>query len=267
MAIAFADMDLERRIIALIRRYFGGNALEAARKWGVSQPTVHRLATGKTTSPRASTLGRIARYHDTTIEALLYGKGPDPLVPGPMPIVEYREFRDVVDRLDLDPETRYAVLSLPTTIGAAHSILCEWRTSYEGEFVAVPPRVSGTAQDAAWKAAAMTYSAWAHFLDGLIRAYGKSRVREKLQSELNRIRLGFHPIGIDMLYRKGVPDLLESTVEGRPSGREWAGVKQLDAPAQPPLNELPADRRKPRRGRPWDNEPHYRYDEDTNATD
>jgi hypothetical protein len=259
-------MDLAARVNALVDRYFGGNVLKAARVWRVPQPTLHRLTSRTTRSPRAATLQRIAHYHSTTIEWLLDGKGPSPLETAPLPMVEYLEFREVVERLALDPETKWAVLSLPTTIGAAHSVLCTWGVGYVSEYIEQPRRVVATAQHAAWKGAALQYLGWAHLLEGLIRAYGRERVREKLRSEISRVRLGFHPIGMELLYEERGRHLLEEILPRVQTGGPWAGTTLIDTPATPPLNAVPPERLKTGRGRPRRTRPHYRYDEDTDAT-
>ena len=267
VARALTDLDLAGRVNALIERYFGGNALKAARAWMVPQPTVHRLGAGITRSPRAVTLRQIAHYHATTVEWLLEGTGPNPLETPALPMVEYLEFRDAVDRLGLDAETRWAVLSLPTTIGAAHTILCRWGLDFSSEYVEEAPRVVAESRDAAWKAAAMQYLSWAHLLEGLIRAYGRTRVRDKLRSELARLHLGLHPIAMELLHVEGGPILLETKILPRiRTGGSHAGTIMIDLPAIPPLDAEPPERRAPGRGRPRKTRPHYRYDEDTDAT-
>jgi hypothetical protein len=258
---------LTGRVNALIERYFGGIALRASRAWRVPQPTVHRLAAGLTQSPRATTLHRIAQYHSTTVEWLLKGKGPNPLKTPALPMVEYLEFRTVVERLGLDPETKWAVLSLPTTTSAAHSILCQWGIGYAPDYIEQPARVVATAEDARWKAAALQYTSWAYLLEGLIRAYGRERVRQKLQSELDRIQLGFHPVAMELLDVEGGPQLLEENVIPRVhTGGPWAGPIMVGLPKTPPLNAVPPERLKPGRGRPRKTRPHYRYDEDPDAS-
>lgn len=76
------------------------------------------------------------------------------------------------------------------------------------------PRVVQVAFDAKYQAAKLKYVSWGHLVDGLIRAYGRERVREKLDSEVRRIRLGFHPVPLELMWmpeaRKAL-DALEKT--------------------------------------------------------
>jgi hypothetical protein len=261
-------MDLAGRINALIDRYFGGNALKASRAWRVSQPTVHRLAAGKTSSPRARSLVPIADYHGTTVKWLLEGQGPNPLETPALPMVEYLEFRDVVKQLRLDRETEWAVMSLPAGPGAAHSVLCTWGVGYpEGSgqgtiYTEVPPGVARVARDAAWKAAALQYQSWAYLLEGLMRAYGVRRVRDKLKSELQRVQLGFHPVALELLHEASAPEILRAMLARVHTGGPQAGVTLYDLPAIPPLDAVPSTELAPRRGRPRKTKPHLRYDED-----
>jgi hypothetical protein len=247
--------DLTARVNTLIERYFEGNVLRAAQAWRVPQPTVHRLAAGHTKSPRGETLRRIAKAHGTTVEWLLTGVGPSPLEDQPLPWVEYRDFEHLVNWLDLSPRVRQAVINLPQTTSTAHSILCHWgfpRTPLPGDpgYVEQEEKVIRIAQDAAYKAAALQYLSWGALLDGFIRAYGRERVREKLESELLRARLGFHPAALEMLWlgdeTKPCLEALERRLELETGDR--FGVTMIDWPPIPPLNAVTPT--KPKRGRP-----------------
>ena len=63
-----------------------------------------------------------------------------------------------------------------------------------------PPDVLKASGNARYSAAQLQYMSWAHRFDGLIKAYGRERVREKLESELDRIRLGFHIFPLELLW-------------------------------------------------------------------
>ena len=258
--MAHPSKDLPSRINALIERHFEGNVRRAAQAWGVPQPSLHRLAAGQTRNPHHGTLLPIARDLETTVGWLRTGEGPNPLLPADLPQVEYREFRRVVDQLELDPETEFAVLSLPTAIGAAHEILCRWGIGFLEEFEEAPPRVVEASREARYAASALLFLSWAQFLDGLIRAYGRVRVREKLQSERARILLGFHPIALEFLNDDAGPALLAKVLP-RVAGTRHAGVVLINRPTTPPLD---ARSTTPPRGRPRKTRPHTRYDEETN---
>ena len=243
-------VDLWGRVNALIDRFFGGNRTAAAKAWQVAQPTVQRLAVGTTSTARATTLARIAAHHDTTVDWLLNGRGPDPLAADPLPYVEHRDFRQLVESLGLSPEAQRAALNLPRTTFAAYMILCQWGSNPQYGHPPQPPRVRDTALDANYKAASLQFLSWGYLIEGLIRAYGKDRVRDKLESEVRRIWLGFHPVPLELMWMPEattVLDALEQRLEDY--GEQPFGFLMLDTPAQPALDVITPERVKPKRGR------------------
>ncbi len=255
-------VDLCGRVNALIDRFFGGNRTAAARAWNVAQPTVQRLAVGSTATAKATTLASIAAHHDTTVDWLLNGRGPDPLAADRVPFVEHRDFRQLVDSLGLSPETRRAVLDLPRTTFAAYMILCQWGANPQYGHPPQPRRVTLTAIDANFKAASLQFTSWGHLIDGLIRAYGKDRVRDKLESEVRRIRLGFHPVPLELMWMPEaatVLDALEQRLENY--GEQPVGLLMLDSPALPALDVIPPGHAKPKRGQRTTLGPADRFDD------
>ena len=246
MAIANPS-DLSGRVNALIERFFGGNRSAAARTWRVPQPTIQRLAVGDTETVRASTLVKIAATHDTSIDWLLSGRGPDPLSTERLPYVEYRDFEHLVNGLGLSERTRLAVLDLPRTTSTAHTVLCHWGTVLPEPPRLQPDDVRQVSHDAKYKAAALQFVSWGYLFDGLIKAYGPERVRDKLESEFQRIRLGFHPVPLDLMWipeAKPLFAVLEARFEQRGG---WTGTLLIDGPALPALDTVP---NKSKRGRP-----------------
>lgn len=243
--------DLCGRVNALIDRFFGGNRTKAATAWRVPQPTVQRLAVGTTATVRATTLARIAAAHDTTIDWLMSGRGPDPLSNDPLPYVEYRDFRQLVESLKLSPEIRQAVLSLPMPIATAHTILCDWGLMAPEPLQAQADGIRQTSRDARYKASALNFASWGYLFDGMIKAYGRGRVREKLESELRRIRLGFHPIPLNLMCIPEGQIGLDALDKWLASwNAPLGGVALVDSPAIPPLDAVSPKEAKPRRGRP-----------------
>ena len=243
--------DLSARVTALIDRFFGGNRSAAARTWRVPQPTVQRLAVGDTETVRASTLVKIAATHETSIDWLLSGRGPNPLETDPLPFVEYTDLEQIVDGLGLSAETRRYVLDLPKTISTAHTILCRWGTVGPDAPPSQPDDVVQAALDAKYKASALQYVSWAVLFDGMIKAYGRERLREKLESEVRRIRLGFHPVPLELIWMRDaapVLDALEARLKRYAGGP--VGVALIDYPQIPALNAIPSESLKPKRGRP-----------------
>ena len=110
-----------------------------------------------------------------------------------------------------------------------------------------PDDVVKTSSNARYNAASLQYMSWAHLFDGLIKAYGSERVREKLESELDRIRLGFHIFPLESLWLEEAKPVL-ATVAARLAQRGRMSMMLIDGPAVPPLDGLPADM--PKQGRP-----------------
>jgi hypothetical protein len=249
--------DLASRVNALIERYFDGNVYQASRAWGVPQPTAHRLATGATRSPRAENLSRIAAYHRTSVEWLLTGEGSDPLTGEPMQLPQYHNYRELVEGLGLSPEAQWTMLSLPVSGFAAYTVLCQWGIGFGSTLTEQPDDVQRAGRDAQRKATMYLSQAWYHFLDGLIRAYGASRVKEKLESEQWRARVGFHPVALELFNVEGGAELVrQAYVRSSYSRSPWAGVILVDSPALPPLDAIPPEQlSKPRRGRPRKSRP------------
>jgi hypothetical protein len=239
--------DLSARVSALIERFFGGNRTAAARAWGVPQPTVQRMVVGDSATVRATTLDKIAKAHETSMDWLMSGRGPDPLKNDPIPYVEYTGFEQLVDSLSLSPLVRTAVLDLPKVTSHAHTVLCQWGLLAPDPPAHQPYDVTHASSNANYNAAALQYVSWAHLFDGMIKAYGRDRLREKLESELDRIRMGFHPFPLEMLWLKETPPII-ATVAARFEQRQRMSMAFYDVPPVPPLDAVPPDR--PKRGRP-----------------
>jgi hypothetical protein len=148
------------------------------------------MVDGSVKRPGAEALLRIATRHGTTVEWLLTGEGgPDPIDEKPFPVVERERWDSVVGELGLPPDTERAVQLLPGAIQIAYQVLC-----WDG---IEPPGRRGVltgaqeAFDGMWEGQGLEYMAWERLLRGLIDAYGKDAVREKLQGELPLVQLGF----------------------------------------------------------------------------
>lgn len=268
MAKANPPSDLAARINALIDRHFEKKVLPAALAWGIPQPTAYRLAAGLTTRPQLRTLQQIAAYHETTVEWLREGKGLSPLDSPDLALLEYREFRMVVERLNLPLKAKWVVLSLPGTIAAAHAVLCQWGIGYQPGIEKKSDRITNGGLDAMRKASALIHVGWANYFTGLINLHGVARLREKLESEIDRASLGFHPIAMEMLNAKhGPADLGEAlTAVGIGQGRS-AGTLLRGLPATPAMDAVLPLSMKDKRGRPRKTVPHRSIDDDEVTSD
>ena len=228
-------MDFSGRLRFLIDRDFAGNVYRAARSWGVPQPTLHRFVEHGARRPNAGTVLKIARFYETTVEWLVEGVGPGPREAA-FPIVELRGWENLVRGLALPPEAERIVLVLPGRVGVAHTVLCDW-----GLFNWKGKRVSLQKQEpllrARWMASALELEAWTIWLRAVISTYGRDAVREKLLSEMDRIRLGFQRFAIFLLNTERLPKDIASIYDReahRPG--EPAGLTLINEPAAPPLN-------------------------------
>jgi hypothetical protein len=236
------------RVSALVDRFFGGNRTAAARAWGVPQATVQRLVVGDTQSVKAITLDKIAKAHDTGIDWLMSARGPNPLETDRVPYVEYADFETLVNGLELSEPTRLALLDLPRTVSVAHTILCHWGLTSPNPPGQQPDDVRQASQDARYKAAALQFTSWGYLFDGMIKAYGRERVREKLESEFQRIRLGFHPVPLELMWLNEAKPVLGQLEERFKQRGGRTGTVLIDYPALPPLDAVVAPPARP--GRP-----------------
>jgi hypothetical protein len=205
------------------------------------------MVVGDSETVRATTLDKIAKKHETSMDWLMSGRGPDPLKNEPVPYVEYTDFEQLVDSLSLSPLVRTAVLDLPKVTSHAHTVLCHWGLLAPDPPAHQPYDVMHASSNANYNAAALQYVSWAHLFDGMIKAYGRDRVRDKLESELDRIRMGFHPFPLEMLWLEEAKPIL-ATVDARFEQRQRMSLAFYDVPTAPPLDALPPEA--PKRGRP-----------------
>ncbi|MGH7593660.1 MAG: hypothetical protein ACRELE_07405 [Gemmatimonadales bacterium] len=205
------------------------------------------MVVGDSEAIRATTLDKIAKAHETSMDWLMSGRGPDPLKNDPVPYVEYTDFEQLVDSLTLSPLVRAAVLDLPKATSHAHTVLCDWGMMAPNRPEYQPYDVLHASSNANYNASAYQYVSWAHLFDGMIKAYGKDRVREKLESELDRIRMGFHAFPLEMVWLEETRPIL-ATVAARFEQRQRMSIAFYDVPPVPPLDALPPEA--PKKGRP-----------------
>lgn len=227
-------MDLAGRLRSLIDEGFAGNVNRAAKAWGVPQPTLYRYVTGITEAPNARTLQRIAKFYDTTVEWLLDGVGSGPLESAYL-IAELRAWETLVKTLHLSAAIEPIVVALPERISAAHRVLCDWGLfNWRGKKVS--EKRMEPALRAKWLAGALELDAWTVLLRGLITSYGRLAVRNKLESDVDRIRLGFQPF---VMFARDTGrlagDLEPIYNEFHPPGQHPAIILFNDPP-MPPLN-------------------------------
>jgi transcriptional regulator with XRE-family HTH domain len=108
------ELTLAERVSYLIETV-DGSVYAAAKRTGITQPSLLRIATGKVKNPRATMLQQLADAFDVGIEWLLRGTGRGPET-SKFDFPEVEEWKEIVRGLELRPETEAAVLDLPMLI-------------------------------------------------------------------------------------------------------------------------------------------------------
>lgn len=78
--------DLKDRVLQLIAEHDGGNKSQAARRCGINQPAMSRLANG-TTTPDLETVRAVAHGYSVSLDWLVTGQGPRERARGSTPTV------------------------------------------------------------------------------------------------------------------------------------------------------------------------------------
>jgi hypothetical protein len=201
-------------------------------------------------SPRAKTLLRIAQDQKTTVEWLLEGQDPSPLM-NPYVRVQYRAFQGAVHRIGLSPATERLLLQVPANLFAAWSTLCSWPA--EGHVPGPPDALHTKSFDVMWAAEKFVLQGWADLLNGLVVVYGAPAVRRKLESLRDEIAVAFQPVGIALLRQSACRDALEKHLDWffkQGHGGTSRSAIHFDFPKLPPLGTAPRGGRPAKRGRP-----------------
>jgi len=75
--VRLASIDEEAFAVAAIDRDERHDDAELARRCGVDRATLYQLEVGGIRSPLVSTVCKVARYFDTSVDALLAGTEPE----------------------------------------------------------------------------------------------------------------------------------------------------------------------------------------------
>ena len=226
---------------ATLHRYLKGQHLNEGAQGQRGRPPKAGTRPRRRQSPRPKDvfLWRVAHFYGTTLDGL-YGEPGDPLSYRE-PYVVRRSWRASVEALALPPEVAQALLDLPLTMTCAHETLCHWGLGVLG---IAPPLIVGDLPDltALWRAQEWEAKAWTTLLEGLVASFGRERVREKLISELDRIRLGFQPFALTWFGKtvavpEDLPGLYEPFRPITPPGAQHVGrvTYFVELPALPPL--------------------------------
>lgn len=229
------DPDLPARLRRLVDRYYRGSVNAAAKDWRVPQPSLKRMVDGSVKRPGAEALLRIANRHGTTVEWLLTGEGgPDPIEARPFPVVERERWESTVRDLNLPSEVEKAVQLMPGAIQVAYQVLC-WEglnpTGHRGVLSGAQNAFEGM-----WEGQGLEYMAWERMLNGLIDAYGRDAVREKLIGELPLAQLGFQAFATWLAETEILPkNVSEKYAEYAPASRPGTRTDRKQVRQVPPL--------------------------------
>lgn len=233
-------MALADRVRGLIDSYFGGER-NAARLTGVARMTLRRLAAGEIPDPRHSVLVKLANATGADVGWFVtgQGKGPNQVDPTGLRLPSVELWREFVDDLDLPPESRNAMLTLPRSTSIAFLSLVA-----RGDDPDDPPPT-----DVLVRSQELEVRAWVTFFGGLIKHYGMEAVRAKLSSEPEILGCQFNPVltrlwsdlrHLEPATRKRWEESMWGWEDTRASDRRWDDVFSLGPAATahtPPLVE------------------------------
>ncbi len=214
------------RINWLVDEFAQGSVRGAAELWEIQRLTLQRLIKGQVRNPRGPVLERIADACGTTVEWLRTGEGSPPITPDPAELLVtpwHGRWRRQVEELGLSEEVRDRVVALPGLMSRVFYVLV-----LAGHPEGKPIRGMETAR----RAEEFEYRAWVALLTGLVDAYGRERVREKLEAERLWLELQFNPVATwryvqDGPGRRSQSELVE---------QQWAEVFRLAHEGSPGLS-------------------------------
>lgn len=189
----------------------------AAELWGVQRLTLLRLTKGQVRSPRGRVLDQIAEACGASVDWLRTGKGSPPLPPGPeaFAFTPWRiRWRKLLDSLELSDTVTARLEALPGLMNRVFQVLV-----LEGHPLGVPIR----GMEVVRRAEEFEYRAWVALVTGMIQAYGRERVRAKLEAERLWLDLQFNPVAVWRYAQEGVGQRAEDD----PIRQAWNDVFRL----------------------------------------
>lgn len=183
---------LGSRVRLLIDRYWRGSVNYAAGDLGVPQPTLNRIASGRTSNPRIAVIVQIADRCSVSSEWLLTGKGPPPLERDDRNVrldaVVFR-WRRILSDLTLPDDVREALNCIPFEgFRLAEDVDLDVRGRSDHGF-----------DSAISEFTSASISAWATLLEALAERYGARRVGAALRKSRVRLALGFGTVGGELV--------------------------------------------------------------------
>ena len=184
------------RVARLIGQFYGSQRA-AARAWGTTRGTLDRILKGEVDAPRADLLVRMARACGADVDWLLTGEGPAPQPPHePRPSPAQQRWGELVESLELEPDTRDALLLLPGRVRRGFSQMFVWypltqhdQTPFKNHELTARRR----AED-------LETQAWIEFLNLLLGRYGREESRKILERNRHLIAIGFSSASYLLLF-------------------------------------------------------------------
>jgi transcriptional regulator with XRE-family HTH domain len=230
--------SLASRVTTLIGRVNGGSVNAAAKAIGIPQPTLNRIASGKTVSPRLDVVQQLASYYKVSVDWLLNGGGhqqPIDELARALVSIEWLAWRRCVDSLGLEPAVRDVVLKIPTaTLVAWNHIAAQSH-----------PKADSAAYTAARGALGEVHrrevQAWTALLENLVGVFGRKMVAKDLAAGVDQARLGFNATATMMLMAKEITGVTPSNV-GAWFGTATDGLLTSWSLAPAPVAQSPTQR-------------------------
>ena len=220
----------------LVDHFWLGSVNLAASEMGLSQPTLNRIVSGTTLSPRSGVLQRIAAGGMVSVDWLLTGKGAQPSFydeNGDLVSLSQLRLRRIVDRIGATGGLRRALLNL----------------GY-GPLYAARSAFHFTEMVAAFDASDACADAWADLLGAAVGSLGVEHVRRMLQGNEVAAALGFSPFASTILHSKANHSPSKSVrafYEAVNSAEEDRPDAQLRRSRLSPKNEAAARKRRTRK--------------------
>jgi hypothetical protein len=184
---------IAKRIGWLIEQFYGGSVRAAARRWGITRPTLIRLLDGVIKRPRNNAFEKIAASSGATLAWLVSGEGDPPTPPPPAVMLAtpaLAKWESLVASLDLSEPFAQALLALPRTIRVAYNGLV-----LEGMDRADQSRIN---HEARARAEELEVRAWHTLFEGLIESYVRAALKRKLESESLLTMMQFSPVAMSL---------------------------------------------------------------------
>lgn len=181
--------DLGERVAWAVAARFKGNTSQAAIAMGIPQPTLSRIALGKTLRPSAEVIDTISKGAAIPLQWLVSGEGPkNPRMRTQHTVPGFLLWRGMVASLGLTDATRELVERLPEATWAA-AARAAWDFGAKSE-----EEMDERTRYLAMASYSREVEAWEWLIENLVAKYKREAVRDWLESRADDLRQRFSNI-------------------------------------------------------------------------